>query len=95
MAEDDEFKKLMKKTQGDLQNAMEEGMAKRRTLKLTGEEVAKVLDMSDDEVTQLITEKGFDFDKHYINVQVMNRPSEGYMKSPQDLRYWLKRGSLN
>ena len=95
MAEDDEFKKAMKKAGRILQDELDEGMSKIRTLRLTGEEVGKVLDMSDDEIKEFVADKGFNFDEHYISIRALDKASEGYMKTPQQLRDWLKRGSLN
>ena len=95
MGGEDGFKKKIRKAVDAMGDAMVEGREKIRVLNLSGEEISKVLDMKDSEVEDLVTEKGFDFDEHYIRLKTPSGESEGYMKSPEDVRNWLKRTNLN
>ena len=53
--------------------------------------------MDDTEIEDFMTDRigKFDFDHHFISVKTPKAQSEGYMKSPDDLRNWLKRTNLN
>ncbi|MEK7098757.1 MAG: hypothetical protein AAB908_02540 [Patescibacteria group bacterium] len=95
MSEEDGFKKNVKKLVDNLGEAMMEGREKIRVLNLSGEEVSKVLDMDDSEIEDFVAEKGFDFDEHYIRLKTPRAESEGYMKSPEDIKNWLKATNLN
>ena len=95
MGKNDEFPKNIKKAADSFAEAMQERQEKRRVLELSGEEISKILSMDDTEIEDLIADRGFDFDQHYIRVKTSKAESEGYMKSPDDLRNWLKRTNLN
>ena len=91
MAGEDDLGKGMKKLGGDLGKAMEEGRAKIRELDLSEGDIPKLLNATDAEIETFISYFGYDFKQHFLSVRVGNRVSEGYMKSPEELRNWLRR----
>ena len=95
MSTEDGFKKKITKGVEDMVDAMMEGREKIRILKLSGEQISKILDMTDGEVEDFVGEQGFDFDEHYIRIKTPKAESEAYMKSADDLKDWLRRTNLN
>jgi hypothetical protein len=95
MGEEDEFKKIMKKAGETLNEAMREGQEKVRIVELSGEEITAMLDASDQDIERLMQEHEIDFSEHYVAIKTPRGTSEGYMKSPAELKAWLKRTSLN
>ena len=93
MGSDDSPEKHLKKLSADMGKAMEEGRAKIRELDLSEGDIPKLLNATDEEIQTFISYYGYDFDKHFLSVRVGNRVSEGYMKSPDELRNWLRRAS--
>ncbi len=75
--------------------AMSQGREQIKTLRLEPEEVGKVMEMSDDEVVEFVRGKGCDFERQYVNVRTARGTSEAYMRSPAELRGYLKRNETN
>lgn len=95
MSEEGGFKKNIKKSIENVADTMLEGREKIRILDLSGEQVSEVLNMEDEGIEDFIAERGFDFNEHYIRVKTPKAESEAYMKSPSDLKKWLRRTNLN
>ncbi|MDB5264796.1 MAG: hypothetical protein JWN64_367 [Parcubacteria group bacterium] len=89
------FEKKVKTATEDVAEAMQEGLEKIRTLQLSSSDVGQILQANDVGVEQMLADRGFNFNDHYIRVKTDRGESEQYMKSAAELRTWLIRTSAN
>ena len=95
MGKEDFTKKKLEGAIRDIAETMAEGREKIRILQLSGDEVARILAMTDSEIDALIAKEGFDYEEHFIRIKTSKSESEGYMKSAAEIRNWLRRTNLN
>ena len=91
----EDLKKSMRTLGQSVSEGMQEGLERIRVLKIEPTDVAMLATASDKEIKDFVKAQDMDFGEHYIRLKTNKSQSEGFMKTPEEIRQWLKITSAN